>query len=114
MANRFLGEATVEVDGRRYTLRCDLNAFAAFETETGENALAVIGRFEAGEVKVKHMIAMMWSFLRRHHPETTIEDAGDILSADVDSLMAVINAAGPTAKEAEGLGNGGRRKVKAA
>ena len=114
MANRFLGEATVDVDGRLYTLRCDFNAMAAFETETGENALAVFERFETGKVSCTHMIAMMWAFLRKHHPDTSIQDAGDILSADVDAMMSVIKAASPTAKEAEGLGNGARRKVKAA
>jgi len=114
MANRFLGEATVEADGTTYTLRCDLNALAEFETETGENALAVIERFETGKVGVKTMRAMMWAFLRRHHPETTILDAGDILSADVNSLMVVIQATNPTAKEVEGLGNARKARAKVA
>lgn len=114
MANRFLGEATIEVDGRQYTLRCDFNAMCEFEDATGEDALAVFERFETGKVGVKTMRAMMWAFMQHHQPEATLQDAGDLLSADANAMMTVIKAASPTAKEAEGLGNGGRRKVKAA
>ena len=115
MANRFLGEATVEHDGRQYTLRCDWNAMCEFEDVTGEpSALAVFERFETGSVSVNTMRAMMYAFMRRHHPETTLQDAGDLLSANIDALSEVILAASPTADEAAGLGNGRKAKAKAA
>jgi hypothetical protein len=116
MANRFLGEATVDVDGRRWTLRCDFNAMCEFEDATGKDALTVFGEFETGKVGVKDMRAMMWAFLQHHHPDATLQDAGDLLSANVNAMMEVIKSASPTADEAEGLGNAGpkRKAIKAA
>ena len=116
MANRFLGEATVEADGRLWTLRCDFNAMCEFEDATGKDALTVFGEFETGKVGVKDMRAMMWAFMQCHHPEATMQDAGNLLSANVDAMMNVIKSASPTAKEAEGLGNAEpkRKAVKAA
>lgn len=106
MANRFKGEATVQVDGCRYTLRCDFNAMCEFEEATGAEALAVFEQFETGKVSVRNMRAMMWAFLQHHHPEVTLAQAGEIMSENVDCLMDVIKAASPQAGEAEALGNG--------
>jgi len=106
MANRFMGEATVQANGSTYTLRCDFNAMCSFEDQTGEDALAVFAQFETGKVSVKHMRAMMWAFMQKHHPEATLDIAGDLLSENVDSLMEVIKASSPTADEAAALGNG--------
>lgn len=116
MANRFLGEATVDADGRRWTLRCDFNAMCEFEDATGKDALTVFGEFESGKVGAKDMRSMMWAFMQHHHPDATTKDAGNLLSNNVDAMMEVIKAASPTAQEAEGLGNAGpnRKAVNAA
>lgn len=106
MANRFKGEATVEADGRTYTLRCDFNAMCEFEEQTGEDALAVFEKFETGKVSVKAMRAMMWAFMQHHHPDATLQDAGDLLSVNVDCLRDVIKASSPAESEAAELGNG--------
>ncbi|SNT76712.1 GTA-gp10 family protein [Paracoccus seriniphilus] len=105
MSNRFLGEATAELHGRRYTLRCDFNAMCEFEDATGKDALATFEAFEAGKVSVKDMRAIMWSFMLHHHPDATLKEAGELLSADVDVLMKVIKAASPSRAEAAELGN---------
>jgi len=105
MANRFMGEATVQANGSTYTLRCDFNAMCSFEDQTGEDALEVFGKFETGKVSVKHMRAMMWAFMIKHHPESTLEEAGELLSDNVDALMDVIQASSPTDEEAGQLGN---------
>jgi len=105
MANRFKGEATVQANGSTYTLRCDFNAMCSFEEETGEDALEIFEKFETGDVKLKFMRAMMWAFMQKHHPESTLEEAGDLLSEDAESLMKVIQASSPTADEAGQLGN---------
>ncbi|WP_216823267.1 gene transfer agent family protein [Limimaricola cinnabarinus] len=117
MANRFLGEATTKVDGESYTLRCDFNAMAHFEEETDMPALEAFEAFEAGKLRVKNMIAMMWAFLQHHHPDADMKLAGVILSEDVGVLQRVVAAASPTEAEAGDAGNGRaprRRKAKAA
>jgi len=114
MANRFLGEATVEADGTTYTLRCDFNAMCEFEDATGEDALEAFAKFETGKVSVKTMRAMMWAFMRHHHADATLQDAGTVLSANVDCMMDVIQAASPNAKEVEGLGNARKARAKVA
>ena len=115
MANRFKGEATAKSDNTTYTLRCDFNAMCAFEGETGRSALDAIEGFENGNVSVSDMRVMMWAFMQHHHPDTTLADAGDLLSENVDALQDVIRAASPTADEVGDLGNGkAKTKVKAA
>ncbi|MDB6177937.1 hypothetical protein PAF17_10535 [Paracoccus sp. Z330] len=109
MSNRFLGEATATLGGKTYTLRCDFNAMCEFEDATGKDALATFEAFEgfeAGKVSVKDMRAIMWSFMLHHHPEATLTEAGELLSADVDALVTVIRAASPSASEAAELGKG--------
>lgn len=102
MANRFKGE----VAAGAYTLRCDFNAMCNFEDATGESALDVFERFEKGGVTVKHMRAMMWAFMQHHHPDATLQEAGDLLSENSDALRAVIQASSPTPDEVGDLGNG--------
>lgn len=114
MSNRFLGEATATLDGKAYTLRCDFNAMCEFEDATGKDALATFEAFEAGKVSVKDMRAIMWSFMLHHHPEATLTEAGELLSADVDVLMNVIRAASPSASEAAELGKEKAAQIPAA
>lgn len=114
MSNRFLGEATTTVDGKVYTLRCDFNAMCAFEDETGKDALVTFEKFEKGEVGVKDMRTIMWSFMQHHHPEVTMQEAGHVLSSDTAVLMKVIQAASPAPDEVQDLGNGAPKAAKKA
>ncbi len=111
MANSFLGEISIEHDGETYVLRCDFNAMAAFEEKTGQNALEAFAALEGGgQLKVSDLIAMMWAFLQRHHPEASQQFAGDLLSADVETLTRLIKAASPTEGEAGNRKAAGRKK----
>tara|TARA_R110000824_G_scaffold111574_2_gene260198 strand:- start:25 stop:372 length:348 start_codon:yes stop_codon:yes gene_type:complete len=115
MANRFLGEISVEYAGEKYTLRCDFNAMCEFEDQTGENALAVFEQFDKGQISFRNMRYLMLAFMRWHHPDATLEQAGNLLADDIDNLSKVIIASRPSADEAADLGNGqGRKKAKAA
>jgi len=111
MANRFFGEAVTEVDGTRYTLRCDFNAMVAFEDMSGKDALDTFQALETGKVKIRDMRHIMQSMLQHHHPDVTPELAGYILSKDIDVLTSTIQAASPSSEEAEALGNGVAPKV---
>lgn len=114
MANRFLGEAVVDVDGKKYTLRCDFNAMCDFEEISGKNALETFQNLEGGSVSVTDMRNIAWAFLKHHHPDATRSEAGALLSSNVDSLMSVIQAASPTAEEAGDMGNGAKMAAKRA
>jgi len=103
MANQFLGEVTVQGGDKTYTLRCDFNAMAEFETATGKEAMTAFARVETGKVSVLDMRAMMWSFMRRHHPEASIEEAGDLLSNNINALRDVIQATMPAKSEVRPL-----------
>ncbi|WP_304615840.1 hypothetical protein [Paracoccus sp. (in: a-proteobacteria)] len=113
MANRFLGEATTTLNDVRYTLRCDFNAMCEFEEETGRNALTAFEQFESGGATAKDMRAMMRAFLVHHHPDATPQLAGEIMSADIDVLMRVIQAASPEPDEVQDLGNAKAKARKA-
>jgi len=112
MANTFLGEVTARATGKTYTLRCDFNAMCDFEEATGKQAMATIEAFEREGVSTADMRAMMWAFMRRHHPDATLQDAGDLLSENVGALMQVIVAAMPTPAEVAKAGKPRVRKPK--
>jgi hypothetical protein len=104
MANKFFGEVEIESGGNKYKLRMDFNAMCEFEDVTGVNAMDAFADFEKGKISVKNMRAMMYAFLKRHQPDITLDQAGEILSENMGALEAVVSAAMPSAKEAEGLG----------
>jgi hypothetical protein len=104
MANKFFGEVEIESGGNKYKLRMDFNAMCEFEDVTGVNAMDAFADFEKGKISVKNMRAMMYAFLKRHQPDITLDQAGEILSENMGALEAVVSAAMPSAKETEGLG----------
>ena len=104
MANKFFGEVEIDSGGNKYTLRMDFNAMCEFEDVAGVNAMDAFADFEKGKISVKNMRAMMYAFLRRHHPDVTLEQAGEILSENIGALESVVSASMPTSEEAEGLG----------
>ena len=107
MVNRFLGEASTDLDGATYTLRMDFNAMCEFEDATGKDAMETLATFEGGKVSALDLRALIWAMLKRHHPDVSAQVAGDILSADSGVLQRVLVAAMPTAEEA--MGNAHRR-----
>lgn len=111
MANRFLGEATAKLDGKVYTLRCDFNAMCVFEDLTGKDALATFASFESGGVGVSDMRSMVLAFLSCHHPDATVQTAGDLLSQDTSVLTDVLTAAMPDAAEVGDTGNAPKSKA---
>lgn len=105
MSNRFLGEASAQVDGKVWTLRCDFNAMAEFEGATGQDAMTAFEAAEDGEVSVVDLRHLVRACLLRHHPEATLRDAGDVLSQDMGVVQRLIAASMPTEGEAAALGN---------
>lgn len=98
MANKFLGEISAQsVDGRDWMLRMDMNAMCEFEDVTGQSAIEAFQKAEQGKASISMMRQVVFAAMRRHHPEATIQDAGDILSADPQVVQALMDAARPDA-----------------
>lgn len=60
-----------------------------WERATGENANALLARFEAGEVKftdftMRELNALVWVFARREDPSLTLDDVRQSRLQDVD------------------------------
>lgn len=94
MANRIKGEVALSHDGATFTLVLDFNALAEFEAATGQNAIKVLG---GGDLTITQLRALMHAGLRRHHPEMTLEGAGEILQANMDKLGSALASAFPDA-----------------
>lgn len=108
--NKFKGEIQAEAEGKTYTLRMDMGVLAAFETETGKNALAWSEDAEKGEVRIGELITMVHCAMERRHPEATREEAADLVSEDTGVLMRLMQAAAPERPAGNGRapGTGGR------
>lgn len=98
-ANRFRGELSIECDDVAYILCMDMNTLAAFETETGKDALVWAEDAEAGQAKVGDLITMIHCTLQRHHPDAGKIVAGDILSEDPRIFADLFQAASPGAAD---------------
>lgn len=112
------GEVSVEQDGRSWRLVLDFNAFCWAEellapASDGEAAAGtprvtyadLCRGFAAGALSAKEARAVVWASTLRYQPETTLQEAGDLLSGDVGLLARLFAAASPAPAEQEQLGN---------
>ena len=101
---RLLGEGEATAGGEVFRLRFDMNVLADLKDRTGLNPVQIMTGLqgEGGDVSLLRVVCH--AMLKRHHPTAAIEVAGDILSEDMDSLMAIISAALP-AQDQGGPGN---------
>lgn len=106
MANRFLGEIGARVGARDFTLRMDMNAMCEFEDATGQSAIDAFQQAEKGKGGIKMLRHIVFAALKRHHPDASLQDAGDILSEDPHVVLALMAATAPEGKA------GGKPKAK--
>lgn len=112
MANKFRGEVSVPFNGKSLTLVMDYNAMADFEDLTGKNSITTFEKAETGEASISDMRAILFCAMRRHHPESTLEDAGDLLSEDITALGRLMQACAPEPVEGAQLGNAPKARAK--
>ena len=95
--SRLNGTHRIAALGQDWTLCFDFNALAEFEEATGRIALETIAEIEADpdRARISVMRALIWAGLLRHHPKVTLMQAGDIMAAAPDALIAGLNAALP-------------------
>lgn len=114
MANRFRGEVSISVEGRSFTLRMDFNAMAEFEDATGRAALDVFQEAEKGTARMSTIRAIVFAALTRHHPDATVQDAGDILSEDPGVVQRLMAAAAPDGEPGKARAKPGKARAGAA
>lgn len=112
-ANPEKGEIEFVINGRPYVLVMTFNGMIDLQNlfATGgpvPKVEQILGRCADGELAAVR--GVFWSLLRRHHPQVTIEEAGDLIqeaggSRDIDALLAKAGAAsGPDPRDIAALG----------
>lgn len=108
MANALNAEAdfTLE-DGRKFTLVFDLNAFIDIGEELGKargkdwtpDEIVDALKDEANPPGLKFQRVIIWGGLRKHHPEMTIRDAGEVMVAAADAMARALNGGMPEGED---------------
>jgi hypothetical protein len=102
---RVLGDGEAKAGGKTWHLRFDMNVLADLQEETGKNPVQIMSELQDDGGSVVLARVVCHAMLKRFHPEATLQDAGDILSEDMDAMMTTITAAMPAPTQGD-LGNG--------
>lgn len=112
MANPHKGQVALNVDGKDYTLSFSINALCELEDALGESVNAIAAQMgDSSKVRLKTIRTLVWAALLDHHPGTSVEEAGNIISAaGVPAAMEAIGGAFAKAfpDPKEGKANGSR------
>jgi hypothetical protein len=73
------GEITFDAGGRSYRLVLGFNALCAAEVQTGKRWSDIMADAQSGSPSVIRVL--FWAGLRKHHPEVTVDGAGDLIDA---------------------------------
>lgn len=107
MANRVRGEATANVDGKQYTLLIDMNSIAGWEDATNMSHIVLLGRMNAGSWRISDTRHLLHQSLLRHHPEVTLNEAGDLIPDLQDALFEAMSRAFPDDEKEDASGEPG-------
>ena len=104
------GVVTVDHGGTRYSLLLDWTAIAFFERETDASLIDFYAGLVTGRPKLSHLAYFLLAMMQRHHPEVTLDMAGQM--AMDDAVRAKLDLAAAAAMPAvdgsgSGEGNGG-------
>lgn len=82
MTNPHRGQATFTVDGKTYTMRGSIDAICALESISGKGMIAIIRELSDPELMSLSLTRqVLWAMLQEHHPEMTLQDAGELIPA---------------------------------
>jgi len=122
-ANPEKGEFGVVIGGKSYILVSTFNGLIDLQNMFARDGAmptleSILNRAQRGELEAVR--AVFWSTLRRHHPEVTIEQAGDLIqeaggAGAIDTLLAQAGAASaPDPRDIAATGGGAANPRKAA
>src|SRR5688572_27329821 len=95
MANRERGEVSLEIDGKVYTMKLDLEALCTLEDHFSTPAKEVafpelLDRASKGSARV--IRGIVWAALQRHHKGITLEQTSDLIQASGDRKSTRLNS----------------------
>lgn len=96
MANPHRGEVPLQAGGAHYKISFSINAMCMLEDHFDRSVVEIMGELESARdnpasLRIKTVRAIVWAALQDHHPDTSLEQAGDIVSlAGVPVVMAKI------------------------
>jgi len=81
VANKFKGDVSFESGEKTYTMRFSANALCEIEEALGMGINTVSNLLADKEtMRLKMVRVVFWAGLRDHHPETTLHQAGEIIT----------------------------------
>lgn len=110
MANIQRGQVELKAGDKTYTLQFTVNAICELEARLGLGIAKIAKTMsEPAEVSLTFARALAWAALRSHHPNLTLDQAGDIvqevgMTETIDQVGLAFMAAFPPPKEVEGTG----------
>jgi hypothetical protein len=105
MANPMKGEAEVALeDGRKLKFVFDVNAWIDVCDELGMEMDEVLAALRNKEKPpgLKFQRVLIWGGLRKHHPEMTVRDAGEIMLEAASAMEKAMVGGMPQADEEGG------------
>jgi hypothetical protein len=113
MPNPHKGEGEVKLaDGRTLKLAFNANAWIEAEDALGGKPMPdIVAELQSGRASMKTQRALMWAGLRKHHPEISLEDAGELLIEAAEEMSKALAGGSPQAQEGgQADGEAGPRK----
>lgn len=112
MSNRQRGDVPIEIDGATYLLKMDINSMIALEDLFNDELTfeEIFKRSQSG--KLRYVRAIWWAAMQHHHPEISVEQAGELLGKAggmleiVKKLGFLGTSATPDPKDVEALPKG--------
>lgn len=96
-ANPVKGESSFVADGKTYTLRFTFESLVQVEQHFGKRIVRVFGDLMSSEdgPALADLRFVVWQGLRHHHPEMTVEQAGDVIFSAMQerTILAVLERA---------------------
>jgi len=101
MANKHRGEASLEIDGKAYTLVFTTNALCDLEELLGKSVGQIMQQMD----RVSTIRALLWAGLQASEPGLTVKAAGDLMhvagnTAVMKAVTEALNRAFPQEKAA--------------
>ncbi|MFA4972891.1 MAG: hypothetical protein WC683_09775 [bacterium] len=90
-------DTEMTIDEVTYKLRLDLNAQCLFEEKSGKNFYEVMNDPDYVATSTEDRL-LFWCMLRKHHPEITLEQAGELMvatSSVIEKMAETIRASQP-------------------
>lgn len=101
-------ETVLTVEGKVYRLLLDINAQVLLEQQAGRDDTLQTVSQRAMDGSVTAARLLFWAALQRHHPDVSLEQAGDLMSsADRSALLALgeaMHETTPDPKDVDALG----------